>query len=278
MAAALDPSQTIIVPGAYDALSAKLIEEAGFPIAYVGSYATATAAYGLPDVGALTLEELIRHTTSVVDAVNVPVIADAEGGFFDPPNLWRAVRAFERSGAAAIHIEDHAGGKHTTLPQTLIPLDDMLQRLQAAIDARSTGDLAIIARTDAIWATHDLDEAIRRLVAFEDLGVDYLFPTGATPEMLRQIKPFIRTKIVTINRADVADPSAWDGLADVVIDYGYCLRLVSKSLQHGLALARRRLPEAYSPDILENEQAFERRLGYDDFTKRAMKYQMEPGE
>lgn len=273
LAKALDGRRAVVLPGAYDPLSAKLVEEAGFGLVYVGSYAAAAAGYGLPDVGALTLDEIVRHTKAVADAVKVPVVADAEGGFFEPGNIWRTIDAFERAGVAAIHIEDHAGGKHTTLPQHLIPLGAMKQKLRAALDARRSKDLAIIARTDAIWATKNLDEAIARLKAFEDVGVNYLFPTGATPEMLRQIRRHVRTKIVTINLPSVPNPSDWDGAADLVIDYGFCLRAATKALQTSLKLAMERKSEAFGPPHLESEAAFEARLGYAEFTRRAEKYQ-----
>jgi methylisocitrate lyase len=273
LAKVLTGPQALVLPGAYDPLSAKLVEEAGFPAVYVGSYAAAAAGYGLPDVGALTLDEIARHTKAVADAVSVPVVADAEGGFFEPGNIWRTIDAFERAGVAAIHIEDHAGGKHTTLPQRLIPLEAMTQKLRAALDARCYSDLAIVARTDAIWATKNLDEAIVRLKAFEKVGVDYLFPTGATPEMLREIRKHVRTKIVTINLSGVPDPADWDGAADLVIDYGFCLRAATKALKTSLALAKQRKPEAFGPALLESEAEFEARLGYADFTRRAETYQ-----
>ena len=273
LSASLAGPRALVLPGAYDPLSAKLVEAAGFGVVYVGSYAAAAAGYGLPDVGALTLDEIVRHTKAVVDAVNVPVVADAEGGFFEPANFWRTIDAFERAGVAAIHIEDHAGGKHTTLPQTLIPLDAMAHKLRAALDARRSKDLAIIARTDAIWATKNIDEAIVRLKAFEEVGVDYLFPTGATPEMLRRIRQDVRTKIITINLPSVPDPADWDGAADLVIDYGFCLKATTKALQQSLALAKARNPDAFGTKYLESEHDFEVRLGYADFTRRAEKYQ-----
>jgi methylisocitrate lyase len=273
LASALAGPGALVLPGAYDPLSAKLVEEAGFGVVYVGSYAAAAAGHGLPDVGALTLDEIVRHTKAVVDAVNVPVVADAEGGFFEAANIWRTIDAFEHAGVAAIHIEDHAGGKHTTLPQTLIPLDAMKHKLRAALDARRSKDLAIIARTDAIWATQNIDEAIVRLKAFEDVGVDYLFPTGATPDMLRNIRAHVRTKIITINLPNVPNPAEWDGAADLVIDYGFCLKAATKALQRSLALAKARNPEAFGAKYLESERGFEARLGYAAFTRRAEKYQ-----
>lgn len=273
LAAALEGPRAVVLPGAYDALSAMLVQEAGFGLVYVGSYAAASAGFGLPDVGALTLTELAAHTKTVVDAVDVPVVADAEGGFFDAANIWRTVRAFENIGVAAIHIEDHAGGKHTTLPQTLIPIEQMRGKLRAAMDARRSPDLAIIARTDAIWATKDPKEALARLKVFEEIGVDYLFPTGATPEMLREIRRHVRTRIVTVNIPTVKDPAEWDGAADLVIDYGFCLRTVAQALGGALKLARDRGPAAFDGPHLEPEDVFEDRLGYRRFTENALSYQ-----
>ena len=108
-------AKTVVAPGATDALSAKLIEAHGFDCVYIGSYATAASRFGMPDTGLLSLDELVEQARTIVEAVKVPVIADAEGGFHDAPNIWRTVQAFERAGVAAIHIEDHSGtGKHTT--------------------------------------------------------------------------------------------------------------------------------------------------------------------
>lgn len=272
LAAALGQGRAQIIPGAYDALSAKLVEEAGYELVYVGSYATAAAGFALPDVGALTLDQLVAHARTVVDAVGLPVVADAEGGFFEAPNIWRTVRAFEEAGVAAIHIEDHAGGKHTNLPQSLIALDTMLQRLKAAMDARKDRDLAIIARTDAIWATRNPDEAIRRMNAFAGIGIEYVFPTGATPDFLRALRGRLQPKTVVIDLPSVRDPAEWDGAADLVIDYGFCLQVAAKALKAALALRRSRARAAEIEPLLEDAATFEARLGYAEFTERAVKY------
>lgn len=267
-----DGNTAVIVPGAYDALSAKLVEEAGFPLVYVGSYGTAASVYGLADVGALTLDEMAAQARRVVDVVSAPVIADAENGFFDPPNIWRTVRAFEAAGVAAIHIEDHSGDKHTTLPQGLIPLEAMLQRLRAAMDARSTPGMAIIARTDAIWAMGDEAEALRRLRAFAATGIEYLFPTGADPAALRRLRREVAGRYVAIDLTEVRDPAQWDGAADLVIDYGFCLRAATKALQTALSSLRARAPADVTDAMLEPQPDFERRLGYAAYEARATRY------
>src|SRR5919205_3113833 len=121
--------------GAADAISARLIESHGFECVYIGSYATAASRYALPDVGLIMLDDLVAHAATIAHAVRVPVIADAEGGFQD---IAKTVREFEDAGVAAIHIEDHTGaGKHTKLPQTLRPKEEMAARIRAAVAART---------------------------------------------------------------------------------------------------------------------------------------------
>lgn len=268
----VNEGRALVIPGAYDAFSAKLVERAGFDAVYVGSYATAAAAYGMPDVGSLTLDQLVEHARKIASAVSVPVIADAEGGLFEPGNIWRTVREFERAGVAAIHIEDHAGGKHTNLPQRLIPLDQMLARLRAALDARSSDDFIIMARTDAIWATHDEAEALRRIKAFADLGIEYIFANGATPDLLRRIRAMTPARYVTINHPSVRDRREWNGAADIVLDYGFCLQAIARSLDAALATYRASPNVADTDAYLEPAEVLEARLGYDAFTERANRY------
>lgn len=264
-------NRTIVAPGTYDALSAKLVQEAGFDVVYIGSYGTAASGYGFPDVGLLSLDELVRHAKAVADAVNVPVIADAEGGFHDPANIWRTVHAFEDAGVSAIHIEDHAGGKHTPVPQQLIPLDQMLAKLRAALDARRDPNFQIIARTDAIWATNDIEEAMRRVRAFADLGVDMVFPTGADLKTVAEIRRQQSKKIVVIETPESESFGA-AGAADLVIHYGFCLYAATK----GMAEALGRFRNGYRPEavgnLMEDVHAFESRFGYDAFAERAHKY------
>jgi methylisocitrate lyase len=263
---------TLCIPGAYDALSAKLVQEAGFQAVYIGSYATAASAHGYADVGLLALDDLARHAKTVVDAVGVPVIADAEGGFFDPPNMWRCVRAFEEAGVAAIHIEDHAGGKHTGLPQQLLPVETMLQRLRAALDARRDADFQIIARTDAIWAQNNIEEAIKRVRLFADTGVDMVMPTMATPDTARTIAREVPCKVLALTTTQAPRFADWHGCADLVIDYGFCLFAAAQGVKNALALLQRNAGSAEIDQVLESPAEFEARFGYADFVARSRKY------
>jgi 2-methylisocitrate lyase-like PEP mutase family enzyme len=269
--ALLNGKKSIAAPGAYDAFSGRLVEEAGYDVVYIGSYGTA-AAQGMPDVGLLSLDELAAHAKKVVDAVSVPVIADAEGGFHDPANIWRTVRVFEDAGVSAIHIEDHAGGKHTDLPQQLIPLDQMLARLRAALESRRDPNFQIIARTDAIWAQGDIGEALRRVQAFSELGVDMVFPTGANLETVDKIRAITNAGIVVIETPD-SEAFAAAGTADLVIYYGFCLYAAARGISEALHAFKKRYQNSDVSSLLEPVNDFEKRLGYAEFTARARKYQ-----
>ena len=259
------------MPGCHDALSAMIIAEAGFELGYVGSYATAAADLGLPDVGVLTLDDLVARARRIVDAVEVPLIADAEGGFFEPGNIWRTVRAFEQAGVAAIHIEDHAGGKHTDLPQGVVPLDLMLARIRAACDAREDPNFQIIARTDAVWAAGDPPEALRRIRAFHEAGVDMVFPTGATPEMIAAFRADVPARYVVVHGPGHPSFTGRKTAASIVLWYGFSVLAAS----HGLAQALARFCNDASADLrdlMEPMRAFEARLGYHAFTERARRF------
>jgi 2-methylisocitrate lyase-like PEP mutase family enzyme len=181
--------RTLVAPGATDALSAKLIEAHGFECIYIGSYATAASRFGIPDTGLLSLDALVEQARTIVEAVKLPVIADAEGGFHDAPEIWRTVQAFEQAGVAAIHIEDHTGaGKHTGAPQTLRDAGVMAERIRAAVQARTNPELMVVARSDAFWVSRDLEECIARLEAYAAAGADMVFPTAVGPAELAEVR------------------------------------------------------------------------------------------
>ncbi len=181
--------RTLAAPGATDALSAKLIEAHGFDCVYIGSYATAATRFGIPDTGLLSLEALVDQAGTISQAVRLPVIADAEGGFHEAGEIWRTVQAFERAGVAAIHIEDHTGaGKHTSAPQTLRDARTMAARIQAAVKARTDPEFMIVARSDAYWVSRDLEDCIARLALYAEAGADMVFPTAVGPAELAEVR------------------------------------------------------------------------------------------
>jgi len=142
----------------------------------VGSYAAHATLHGMPDAGLVTLTEMVDYCRRIANSVNIPVIADAEGGFGGAAKVWRTVREFERAGIAAIHIEDQEWGKHMRgVKPKLLPTEEMCLKIKAAVEAKSDPDFTIIARTDAIWAYNSIDEGIARGKAYAEAGADLVF-------------------------------------------------------------------------------------------------------
>jgi 2,3-dimethylmalate lyase len=175
--------EPLVAPGAYDALSARLVEQAGFDVVYMTGFGTTASLIGRPDVGLLTGAEMVDNARRIAAAVDVPVIADADTGYGNAINVVRTVQLYEQAGVAGIQLEDqvmpkkcgHMSGK------VLIGADEMVGKLRAAVEARRDPDLVLIARTDAV-ATHGIDEAITRARAFAEAGADVLFVEAPTSE------------------------------------------------------------------------------------------------
>jgi 2-methylisocitrate lyase-like PEP mutase family enzyme len=166
----------LVVPGAYDAVSVKLIERAGFPAAYMTGYGTSASRLGLPDLGFAGLSEMVDHARNLAAAVRIPLIADADTGYGNALSVRRTVEQYEAAGVAALHIEDQVAPKrcgHLTGHQ-VVPRGEFAGKIRAAVEARTDPDLLVIARTDAISAV-DFDEALRRGAAALEAGADVLF-------------------------------------------------------------------------------------------------------
>lgn len=183
----LKEGHTLVKPGAYNALSAMIIEKAGFPCCGVTGYGVSASLLGRPDAGFVTLSEIVMMTRYIAAAVSIPVIADADTGFGNAINVMRAVEDFIGAGAASIHIEDqvapkrcgHVGGKQ------VVPLEEMVGKIRAADRVRREldPDFVLIARCDARGvAGGSVDELIRRGNAYLDAGADMIFPEALTSE------------------------------------------------------------------------------------------------
>ena len=168
--------QLAMAPGAADALTARLVEQAGFPAVYMTGFAATAARVGAPDIGLLTQTEMTTHARDMVRAVGIPVVADADTGYGGPANIERTVREYQQAGVAAIHLEDQAMPKRCGQMAgiKLIPADEMVRRLQCAQAVRGDDDLVIIGRTDALAAS-GVEEAIRRANAYRRAGADVVF-------------------------------------------------------------------------------------------------------
>jgi methylisocitrate lyase len=166
----------VVMPGAFDALSAIQIQRAGFPAVYISGAAVA-AVRGLPDIGLLSMTEVQSAADAIARAVNIPVLADADTGYGPPLNVMRTVRAFERAGVAGIQLEDQDNPKRCGhLPgKKLVPEEEMAQKLAAAVEARHDPGFVIVARTDA-RSVEGIDAAVRRAKLYVEAGADAIFP------------------------------------------------------------------------------------------------------
>jgi 2-methylisocitrate lyase-like PEP mutase family enzyme len=170
--------QFVLAPGVYDGLTARVAGSVGFDAVYMTGFGTA-ASLGMPDVGLATLTEMAANVARVAEASGLPVIADADTGYGNPLNVQRTVRAYERAGAAALHLEDQVFPKKCGFfeGKRVIPAAEHVQKIKAACDARADDQFVIIARTDALAVT-GWDDVVDRVHAYRDAGADAVFVDG----------------------------------------------------------------------------------------------------
>lgn len=176
---------TLYVPGCYNAMSARVLESAGFGAIYMTGYGTSLSLTGLPDVGLATMSEMVANARYIASAVRVPLIADADTGFGNAINVIRTVREYIGAGVAGLHLEDQVSPKRCghVAGRLVVPVEEAVGKIRAAADARDEldPDFVLIARTDARGASGgSLDEALRRANAFLDAGADLAFIEGPT--------------------------------------------------------------------------------------------------
>lgn len=189
----LSRPEPLMAPGAFDGLSARLIEEAGFDAVYMTGFGAAASVLGRPDVGLLTMTEMVEHARQISQAVSpLPVIADADTGYGNPISVIRTVQQYELAGVAAIHIEDQVAPKKCghMAGKEVITRQEMVSKIEAAVAARRSSDFVIIARTDA-RAVEGLEAALDRAKSYRDAGADVLFIEA--PEGIEEIEMVAKT-------------------------------------------------------------------------------------
>jgi 2-methylisocitrate lyase-like PEP mutase family enzyme len=172
----LERDEVLLVPGAFDAMVALLVQDLGFETVGATGAGTALAMHGLPDLELLSMTEVARTASVFTECVDIPVIGDADTGYGNPLNVRRTIQAFEQAGVAGVHLEDQASPKRCGQldGKVLISRDEMVQKLRAASEARGHPDFVLIARTDAL-ATEDLDLTLDRCRAYIDAGADVIY-------------------------------------------------------------------------------------------------------
>lgn len=208
------------IPGCHDALGARLIEQAGFPVAYMSGFAV-SGTLGLPDIGLMPLADMVRRTAEVSRSISLPFFVDADNGYGDAPTTADSVRQLEGAGAVGVHIDDQILPRPVGASKALVPVDEMQAKIAAACDARTSPDFTVIGRTDAM-ATEGFETALRRAEALQEAGADalmimYLTDRQQVIDAARRLsKPLILVVTETARKSFRAEELAGAGHAAVI--------------------------------------------------------------
>lgn len=266
---------TIQVPGAPNALMARLIERMDYDAVYLSGAAMSAGVLGLPDVGLFTLTELVQQATYLTRSINLPVIVDADTGFGEAVNVARTVVDLEGAGVAAIQLEDqrlpkrcgHLSGK------TLVEPDEMCAKLRAAAEARNDKDLVLIARTDARGVT-DFEDAVHRANRYLEAGADWIFPEAlADRDEFTRFADAVDAPLVA-NMTEFGKSPLFH--LDELAEMGYAavlypvtaLRIAMKAVEAGLALLADEGTQESMLDVMQTREELYDLLDYEDFEQR----------
>jgi 2-methylisocitrate lyase-like PEP mutase family enzyme len=249
--AKLEERRGLLVPGAADALAARVIASLGFEAVYVTGAGVTNTLLGMPDLGFISLPELAQQTAAIREAVELPILVDADTGFGNALNVRRAVRVLERAGANAIQIEDQVFPKrcgHFSGKQ-VIAAEEMMAKIKAAADARQSGDFLIVARTDA-RAAHGFQAAIDRAGEWTEAGADVTFVEA--PESLEEIKriPALLRAPQVINMVPGGKTPLVDAAALAAMGYAVVL-YANAALQGAIAGMQSALSELKARGLLD---------------------------
>jgi len=260
---------TVVLPGAFNALSARAIEQAGFEAIYLSGGALSAGALGVPDIGLTTLSEAVWHASRCASVTTVPLISDADTGFGGPENAARTVREFEQAGLSGLHLEDqefpkrcgHLEGK------TLVPRAEFEEKLAAAVAARRDPNFLIIARTDA-RGVRGYDEAVERAHAYLRAGADAIFPEAL--ESIEEFERFARdvrapllANMTEFGKSPYLRVHEFEALGYAMVIFPVTLlRLAMKSVHEGLAELRDQGTQRGLLDRMQTRQELYDLLGY----------------
>lgn len=268
-----------LMPCCFDALSARLVEQAGCALTFMSGFSVAAARAGLPDTGLLTVTEMLDQGRSICDAVSIPVIGDGDTGHGNAANVQRTMHQFAKAGFAGIMLEDQVAPKrcgHTGV-KAVVNRDSAIARIQSAVDARNQGaDLVIVARTDArsaLATSHGdqaaLEEALWRLKAFADLGADVLFLEAprSEQEMERFCEEVQGTRMANMLEGGITPLLSTERLGAM----GFALAAYPLTLLSTAAFAMRQalvdLQAGHTPEQMLSFEEMKRLVGFNSYTK-----------
>jgi methylisocitrate lyase len=261
--------RVVVLPGAFNALSARMIERAGFDALYLSGAVLANSVGGVPDIGLMTLTELRDHAAHIAGATTLPILADADTGFGGPENAARTVRALENAGVSGIHLEDqefpkrcgHLEGK------TLVPAEEMCAKLAAAAAAKRSRDFLLIARTDARGVV-GYDDAVRRAHLYLAAGADGIFPE-ALPDrtelarFARDVPTLLLANMTEFGKTEYLSANDFGALGYRLVIFPVTLqRVAMKAVQETLNILRADGSQQAFLDRMQTRQELYDLLGY----------------
>lgn len=263
-------------PCCYDALSARLIERAGFPLSFMSGFAVSAVRLGLPDTGLISYSEMLDQGRNLCAAVSMPVIGDGDTGYGNAVNVKRTVRGYASAGFAAIMIEDQVWPKRCghTSGKSVVSRGEAVARIRAAVDAREEGaDILILARTDAL-GTHGLDEALWRARAFTDAGADMLFVEAPRTEnemetICREAPGHHLANMLEDGASPFLSDDALEGMGYKLVAHPFAL------LGSSIAAMKKALETLKSGRIPTDRVSFDelkRDVGFDDYYREEERY------
>lgn len=267
-----------VMPCCFDALSAKLIEQAGFGLTFMSGFATSASRIGQPDLGLMSYAEVLDQARNITDAIEIPLIADGDTGYGNAMNVRRTVTGFAKAGAAAVMIEDQLAPKRCghTPGKAVVSRDEAFDRIRAAQDAKDVGaDILILARTDARH-DHGLTEAIDRAAKFKELGADILFVEA--PKTVEEMQTICRElpgpKMANIVEGGETPELSHKELEDIGFSIAaYPLTLMASAMQAIMGtLAKLKSDEDRTPDLM-NFSELRDRIGFNDYYEASAHYE-----
>lgn len=265
---------TVSMPGAFNAISAKIIEEVGFSALYISGAGISNGVGGYPDIGFMTASEMAMMAGYIARSVNIPAIADADNGYGEAINVFRTVQEYERQGLSGLHLEDqvipkrcgHLDGKQ------VISVENMREKVAAAISARQNPDFLVIARVDS-KAVNGFDDAVKRANAYLDAGADMIFPEALTTkeefaEFARQVKAPLLANMTEFGKTPYLSVSEFESLGYAIVIFPMTgFRIMMKAVEDAMRCLKEEGTQASLLERMTTREKLYQLIHYQDYER-----------